>query len=69
MKLYEVKERLAEIERLKYDDETAHSLEDDLFYDFVEAVKDGMYKTKKEIIDVAFELYKVRDIKFARWHA
>ena len=69
MKIQEVKERLAEIEHCKDDDEMAHSYEDDLFYDFVEAVKDGKYKTRKEIIEVAAELFKVRDINFARWHA
>ena len=70
MKLQEVKERIEEINRLsKFDDEMAHSNEDDLFYDFVESVKDGKYKTRKEIIEVATELFKVRDIEFARWCA
>lgn len=69
MKLQEVKERIAKIESCKYDDEVAHCYEDDLFYDFVEAVKDGKYKTRKEIIEVATELFKVRDIDFSRWHA
>lgn len=69
MKLQEVKERIAKIEKCKDDDEMAHVYEDDLFYDFVEAVKDGKYKTRKQIIEVATELFKVRDIYFARWHA
>ena len=69
MEVKEVKERIAKIEHCKDDDEMAHSYEDDLFYDFVEAVKDEKYKTRKEIIEVATELFKVRDIKFARWHA
>lgn len=69
MKLQEVKERLAKIEHCKDDDEMAHCYEDDLFYDFVETVKDGKYKTRKEMIEVAIELFKVRDIDFARWHA
>ncbi len=47
----------------------AHCYEDDLFYDFVNAVKNGKYETKEEIIKVAKEVYKVRKISFARWHA
>lgn len=69
MKLQEVKERITKIENCKADDEMAHVYEDDLFYDFVEAVKDGKYKTRKQIIEVATELFKVRDIDFERWHA
>ena len=69
MKLQEVKQRIAEIEHCKNDNEMAHTYEDHLFYDFVEAVKDEKYKTRKEIIEVAAELFKVRDIDFARWHA
>jgi len=40
-----------------------------LFYDFVENIKNGNYKNKKEIELIATELFKVRDIDFARWHA
>jgi len=69
MKIQEVKERLAKIENCKGDDEMAHVYEDGLFYDFVEAVKDGKYKTRKEMIEIAAELFKVRDIDFARWYA
>ena len=69
MKIQEVKERIEKIEHCKWDDEVAHSHEDHLFYDFVESVKDGKYKTRKEIIEVATELFKVRDIDFARWYA
>ena len=70
MNLEEVKEKIKKIDYLStFDNEMAHSFEDDLFYDFVESVKDGKYKTIKEIIEVATELFKVRDIEFARWHA
>lgn len=69
MKIEEVKERLLRIENLSHDDEVAHYEEDELFYDFVEAIKDGKYKSKQQIIDIATELYKVRGIDFARWHA
>ncbi len=67
--LKKVNERLVEINNCKDDDEVAHSKEDDLFYDFVENIKNGNYKTKKEIELIATELFKVRDIDFARWHA
>lgn len=67
MNLQEVKDRILTIEDNKYDNEMAHLYEDELFYEFVGAIKDGEYKTKKEIVEVATELLKVRDIKFIRW--
>ena len=69
MEIEDVKKRLLIIENCKGDDETAHCYEDDLFYDFVNAIKNGKYETKEEIIKVAKEVYKVRKISFARWHA
>ena len=69
MKIEDVKKRLLKIENCKGDDEMTHCYEDDLFYDFVENIKNGNYKTKKEIELIATELFKVRDIDFARWHA
>ena len=69
MKIEDVKKRLLKIENCKGDDEMAHCYEDDLFYDFVNAIKNGKYETKEEIIKVAKEVYKVREISFARWHA
>lgn len=69
MKIEDVKKRLLKIEKCKEDCEIAHCYEDDLFYDFVNAVKNGEYETKEEIIKVAKEVYKVRKISFARWYA
>ena len=69
MKIQEVKDRLLQIKELEHDDEYAHMYEDELFYDFVESIKDEKYKTKNEIIEVAKEVFKVRDISFSRWHA
>jgi hypothetical protein len=69
MDLEIVKKIIATIESCKYNDEMAHILEDDLFYKFVNAIKDGKYKTKKEIIEVANEVYKVRAIEFGRWYS
>lgn len=67
--LEKVKEIIEKINNIKGDDEAAHCEEDDLFYSFVENILNGNYKTKKEIESIATELYKVRDINFARWHA
>lgn len=69
MKIEKIKERIAKIENCKGDDEMAHCYEDDLFYDFVNAIKNGKYETKEEIVKAAKEVYKVRKISFARWHA
>jgi len=69
MTIEDVKIKLEKIENIKWDDESAHIYEDELFYDFVEAIKENKYKTKKEIIKIATELFKVRSISFARWYA
>ena len=69
MRLQEIKDRVRNIEQMKGDNEMAHYYEDELFYDFVKAVKDGKYKTRKKMIKAATELHKVRDIKFTRWYA
>lgn len=67
MNLQEVKDRILTIEDNKHDNEMAHLYEDELFYEFVGAIKEGKYKTKEEIVEVATVLLKVRDIKFTRW--
>ena len=41
MKIEDVKKRLLKIENCKGDDEMTHCYEDDLFYDFVNAIKNG----------------------------
>lgn len=69
MKIHEIKKRIKKIEEYKFDDEIAHSYEDDLFYDFVNAIKNGKYETKEEIVKASEEIYKVRKISFSRWHA
>lgn len=69
MDVKEVKQILLKIEEHRFDDEMAHYFEDKLFYDFVNAIKNGKYETKEEIIKVAKEVYKVRDINFSRWRA
>ncbi len=69
MKIQDIKGRIKKINDLDGDDEVQHIYEDDLFYDFVNAIKNGKYDTKEEIIKAAKEVYKVRDISFSRWHA
>jgi len=69
MKIKEIKERIKKINHLDGDNEMQHVHEDDLFYDFVYAIKNGEYDTKEEIIKASKEVYKVRNISFTRWHA
>ena len=69
MKIEEIKNRIAKIENCKGDNEMAHSYEDDLFYDFVNAIKNGKFETKEEIVKASKEVYKVRKISFMRWRA
>ena len=70
MEIKEVKERLVNMKQhSKHDNERAHGIEDALLEDFVEAIKDNKYKTKEEIIKVATEVYKAREISFERWYA
>lgn len=70
MEIQEVKERIIAIaDTCKTDDEAAHSLETSLFLDFVGAVKDDVYQSKKQMAEVATELLKVKKIKYSRWAA
>lgn len=69
MDIEEVKQRLMEIEHLKYDNESAHATEDQLLYDFIEAIKNKKYKNIKEVITIATEISKVQDINFERWYS
>jgi len=71
MGIKEVKERLADINlsAFNHDNEMAHGYEDALLNGFVKAIKDNKYKTKEEIIKVATEVYKAREISFERWRA
>ena len=69
MKIQEIKERIQKINELDGSDEVQHENEDFLFYDFVNAIKSGEYKTKEDIIKAAKEVYKVRDISFGRWRS
>ena len=62
-----IKDRIEKIDI--YDDEQAHCDEDDLFYDFVDAIISGDFETITDIKEAAIELSKVRELDFCRWHA
>lgn len=63
--LKEVQDRLRLIEETKWDDESAHGLEDTLYIEVLEAVAAG----HPESAALAAEVLKARDIDFARWCA
>ena len=67
MTIEEVKTRLKKIKEVKDDYEHAHILEDRLFHDFVKAIIEFSYQSKENIIQLAQEVYKSRDIEFTRW--
>ena len=69
MKLTEVKNRLKAIVDKSDDDEYAHIMEDDLLHDFIAAIKNGSYQSIDEVVEVATEVYKTRNIEFGRWYA
>ena len=61
-------EIVASIEKIKGDDETAHSKEDSLREWFIECCANGFY-TKKEMIEIGLIVLNTKDIDFARWCA
>ena len=61
-----VKEVVSEIERIKYDDESAHTKEDDLYRWILESIADGSCEDPKSC---AIEALKTQEIDFARWRA
>jgi len=66
MTLEEIKDQITKIDSVKRDDEVAHSMEDDLYYAFVDYLAEYAIEPYKTL---AIELRKVRDIQFDRWHA
>lgn len=65
MTLDDVRARVARIEAMKADDETAHYEEDELWSDVLVAIRDGA----KDASALATEALKTGDIDFARWYA
>jgi hypothetical protein len=67
MTLYDIKLRVLVIENLsKFDDEGAHSREDELREDFIKYVAAHGDKKLKEMAE---EILKTSDMDFARWCA
>jgi hypothetical protein len=65
MKIEDVENRVAEIERTKGDDERAHGMEDSLYRDVLLAISSGSTGARK----LATAALKSEDIDFGRWTA
>lgn len=65
MKIQEVIDRIANIKRIRGDDERAHGAEDALHQDVLRAIAGGTKNCRR----LATEALKTLDIKFARWCA
>ena len=66
MTIEEIQQRLAAIEREKWDDESAHKMEDKLRDEFISYVRDNEPEPFKAM---AAEVLKTADINFSRWCA
>ena len=66
MNLSQVKQKIDEIAASQWDDEAAHSLEDNLYFDFVKHVSEV---ADGELKDTALEVLKTKELDFARWCA
>ena len=68
MTLKDIKDCIKAIEKTKWDDETAHSMEDDLHVEVLDAIASGTLKGDDAKEAAALAL-KTQDIDFARWCA
>ena len=66
--LKDAQDLVAHIDKIKDDDEAAHSEEDSLREWFIECCATGLY-TKKEMIEVGKVVLSTKDLDFARWCA
>ncbi|MBA7584561.1 hypothetical protein ES708_26517 [subsurface metagenome] len=64
MTLEEIKEKVAEIERLRYDNAKAHIMEDRLYTVFISYLS----KQKSPYQEMAKEVIKADSINFRRWY-
>lgn len=62
----EVRKRVADIAQAKGDPEIAHSMQDGLYRELLQAIADGECERPKSC---AAEALKVEDIDFPRWMA
>jgi len=65
MKIEEIKQRVQEIAKNAGDPESAHSMEDELLFDFVRLIAEQ----DSEFSAAAKEVLKVAEIDFPRWCA
>lgn len=65
MTVRDVEQRVLEIGALASDDEAAHSKEDDLYCDVLEAIKSG-HETPSSLASAAL---KSKELEFDRWCA
>ena len=61
----EIKVRLDQIEKTKGDDEEAHTLEDNLWYDFIKSISQNYSSLGRR----AQLVISSGDIEFSRWRA
>ncbi len=66
--LEEAIKRVAKIEASKGDDEMAHSMEDELAFDFINELAMGSYAID-EAIEIAKVVQSTSQIEFSRWCA
>lgn len=66
MNIEQIKAEVAHIESIKWDDEVAHSLEDNLHLKFIGFVAQS---GPPELAAMALEVLKTKDMDFARWCA
>lgn len=66
MTIEEIRNKVQEIYMVSADDEAAHGHEDDLYHEFVKHIAETGNKKQREM---ATEILKTKDIKFARWCA
>jgi hypothetical protein len=67
--------RVGVISALTYDNEVAHSLEDELYYDIIKLVADIESKEEftffdlAELVQVAKAALRTKEFSFTRWYA
>ena len=63
-----VQEIVRIIDENKTDPESSHSLEDDLYCEFIEGISKDLYDPS-ELKELATEILKTKEISFERWCA
>lgn len=66
MTVDEVKQRVTDIKACAGDDEAAHSMEDDLYFDVLASIAAGLCADPKQCAD---EATKTKEIDFQQWCA